>query len=580
MTILGENFDTRPRAVKQWLDNLPIAHIGETSRQLYTAIRAVNRQEDVPVKQRFHFLEGVSESLCLILPELHRHYVGKPLPLSKKRRKIADLYSQLLRQAILGYEQVIARAIELNRLGWQKVVTTSVHRIFHYSGLLVLNQRLLYQPYQKGIWQQLYWLYQMVESYKLLTVKVACLDSPSCKTTVGAEFKKLLLQSLLAPNLFRPHELGEVISNMDIWVDGLTIMRQLADNQENTYAYTLDTDIPPGLIASNINLSVNTDIEVRYLNLSPLLQFMNQLISQAKPGVDEIQLTRREKISRRSLILLLNHWGRPGSRDGERRLIQGQAEVAIGVSAIHYIISEGRQTTQPEPSDQILVTTPDSTISVQRDSKNAENSLAALGFTTDRDVHADVWETVYFEPEPAPPAWTDSIRMKVYSYLNAKVLNISKGGFCIALPHNGVENIQTSELVAIRGKRGEWQLGEIRWLLCPSNAPIRAGIQKLSQSVQPALLHVQSTINQSQPFKCLVGHNDTGNIIFLPNMPFPLDDKNIKLEIKNNTRRFDLLEQLYSTPVGSAHYFEWRKPQNTAVPDTPDSGYESIWAKL
>ena len=175
-------FNTHPRAVKHWLDNLPIAHIGETSRQLYTAMSEVNRQEDVPVKQRFHFLEGVSEPLNMILPELHRHYAGKPLPLSKKRRKIADLYTQLLRQAILGYEQVIARAIELNRLGWKKVVTTSVHRIFHYSGLLLLNQRLLYQPYQKGLWQQLYWLYQMVESYKLLKVKVTCPDRPSCKT--------------------------------------------------------------------------------------------------------------------------------------------------------------------------------------------------------------------------------------------------------------------------------------------------------------------------------------------------------------------------------------------------------------
>jgi len=577
---LGEYFDTHPRAVKQWLENLPIAHIGETSRQLYTAMRTVNRLEDVPVKQRFYFLEGASEPLSMILPELHRHYVGKPLPLSNKRRKVADLYTQLLRQAILGYEQVIARAIELNRLGWKKVVTTSVHRIFNYSGLLVLNQRLLYQPHQKGIWQQLYWLYQMVESYKLLKAKVSCLDRPSCKTTVGAEFNKLLLQSLLAPNLFRPHELEEVIRNMDTWVAELITKSQPPNTQEHTYAFTLDTDIPPGLIASNINHSVNTAIEVRYLNLSPLLQFMNQLITQIKPGIDDIPLTRRENISRRSLFLLLNNWGRPSSRDGERRLIQGQAEVAIGVSAIHYITSEGRQTAQPEPDDQILVTTPDSIITVQSESRNAENSLAALGFTTDRDVHTDVWESAYFEPEPAPPAWTDSIRMKVYSYLNAKVLNISKGGFCIALPHNGVENIQTSELVAIRGRRGEWQLGEIRWLLCPSNAPIRAGIQKLSQSVQPALLHVQSTVNQSQPFKCLVGKNETGKIIFLPNMPFPLDDKNIKLEIKNNTRRFDLLEQLYSTPVGSAYYFEWRKPQTTAATDTSTSGYDAIWAKL
>lgn len=583
MTETNEYFDTDPRTVKHWLDTLPIAHIGETSRKLYTAMREVNRQDDVPVKQRFKFLEGVAEPLNMILPELHKHYIGKPLPLSKKRRKIADLYNQLLRQSILGYQQVIARAIELNRFGWKKVVTTSVHRIFHYSGLMLLNHRLLYQPYQKGLWQQLYWLYQMVESYKLLNVKVACLYLPGKKSTIAAEFKKLLLHSILAPNLFRPQELEEVLSNMDIWIDLVAISNHRLGEQDQIYAFTLDTDIQPGLMASNINLSENPAIDVRYLNLTPLLQYLNNVLTQAKPGVDAIQLARRHAISRRSMLLLLNNWGRPSSRDGERRLIQGQAEVAIGVSAIHYVISEGRQVNNNYVSqEQIIFSTPDSTFSTQTDSQKFENSLAALGFTTDRDVQVDVWDTAYFEPEPAPLSWTESIRMKVYSYLNAKVLNISKGGFCIALPHDGVEHIQTSELVAIRGKRGEWQLGEIRWLLCPSNAPIRAGIKKLSQEVVPAQLHVQSKLNQAQPFKCLVGQNESGSIIFLPNMPFPLNDKNMQLETNGETRRFKLLEQLYATPVGAAFYFEWHKSRGavTDVTAAASNAYESIWAKL
>lgn len=583
MTTQGEYFDIHPRAVKQWLDTLPIAHIGETSRQLFGAMRGVNRLEHVPVRQRFYFLEGVSEPLNMILPELHRHYAGKPLPLSPKRRKIADLYTQLLHQAILGYEQVITRAIELNRFGWQKAVTTSVHRIFHYSGLLLLNQRLLYQPNQKGLWQQLYWLYQMVESYKLLKVKVTCLDRPSSKTTVAAEFGKLLLHSLLSPNLFRPHELNEVLRNMDTWVNPLTITRELPSDQDHIYAFTLDTDIPPGLMSRNINVSANPDIDVRYLNLAPLLNFLNHLLAAAKSGEDELQLTRRDTISRRSLILLLNNWGRPGSRDGERRLIQGQAEVAIGISAIHYVVSEGRPAVQPErqdPEEQILVSTPDSVITLHTETQRLDNSLAALGFTTDRDVRVDIWERVYFEPVPVAPSWTESVRMKVYSYLNAKVLNISKGGLCIALPHDGVENIQTSELVAIRGKSGEWLLGVIRWLLCPGNAPIRAGIHKLGQDVLPAQLHVQSTTNQSQPFKCLIGRNETGNILFLPNLPLSLRDKSIKLEVNNNTRRIELLEQLYATPVGSASYFNWRNAQTAANNAAAAGSYETIWAKL
>ena len=48
--------------------------------------------------------------------------------------------------------------------------------------------------------------------------------------------------------------------------------------------------------------------------------------------------------------------------------------------------------------------------------------------------------------------------------------------------------------------------------------------------------------------------------------------------MNSNTRRFNLLEQLYATPVGSAYYFEW--PQTQAQTTTAPAGYESIWAKL
>lgn len=584
MMLDNEHIDTRPRAVKQWLETLPIAHIGETSRKLYTALRTVNQSSlpEIPVKQLFHLLEGIAEPLGMVLPELHKHYAGKPLPLSKKRRKVADLYNQLLHQSIQAYQQVIARAIELNRFGWKKLVTTSIHRIFHYSGLMLLNHRLLYLPMPDGWWRQLYWLYQISENDKLLNCKIASQESPGRKTSIGEEFSKLLLQSLLAPNLFKPDELDEVLNHMDTWISRIGISHHRGEEQDQIYAFTLDTDIPPGLMASNINLSENPAIDARYLNISPLLDDLNRLLAEAKPGFDTIPAHRQQGVSRRSLLLLLNNWGRPPSRDGERRLIQGQAEIAIGVSAIHYVISEGRHEQPQPPQQEIIIEAPDSFFTVNPGQEQADNSLSALGFNTDRDVQVDVWESVYFEPEPAAPSWTESIRMKVYSYLNARVLNISKGGFCIALPHDGVEHIQTSELVAIRGKRGEWQLGEIRWLLCPENAPIHAGIQKHSQAVQPALLHLQSKTHKAQPIKCLMGQNDSGKILFLPNLPFALNDKSCVLELKGNKRRFDLLEQLYLTPVGSAYYFDWhRQTDSKDNNDNTKSGdYESIWAKL
>ena len=261
MNNTSAQFDSRPHAVDAWLDNLPIAHIGETARQLYMAMRDANQRDDIPVKHHFHLLEGIAEPLNLILPELRRHYIGKPLPLSSKRRKVADLYTQLLRQSILGYQQVIAHAIELNRFGWKKVVTTAVHRIFHYSSLMLCNYRLLYLPYQKGQWQQLYWLYLLVEKYRLLDSKVASLDGQARKSTLRTEFKKLLLHALLSPNLFKVAELQQVIDNMDVWIEHILLQKMLTSDPDQVYAFALDTDLPPGPV-SYTHLTLPTNREV------------------------------------------------------------------------------------------------------------------------------------------------------------------------------------------------------------------------------------------------------------------------------------------------------------------------------
>ncbi len=581
MSTSFSQFDTEPAAINNWLDNLPIASVGETARQLYMAMRDVNRQDAVPVKQHFHLLEGIGEPLELILPELHRHYAGKPLPLSQKRRKVADLYTQLLRQAILGYQQVIAHSIELSRFGWKKVVTTSVHRIFYYSSFLLCNYRQLYMPYQKGMWQQLYWIYQLVEKYNLLNAKVSGLGEAPGKTSIGVEFKKLLLHSLLSPNLFKPSELKDVLNNLDLWVQHATIKATRPGETNTTYAFTLETDYPPGLIAENISQGENQLIDVRYLDVSNLLIHINKVMNNAKPGIETIKLGRGRFTSPRSLLILINNWGRPPTRDGERRLIQGHAEVAIGVSAIHYVVSNGRNANQSthEPEHHVEPETDDDNFSITIPPIKP-GELGNQDFKAESNASDDIWDSAYLESDTPAPSWTESMRMKVYSYLNAKVMNISKGGFCIALPQNGVEHIQTNELVAVRGITGQWQLGEIRWMVCPTTGPIRAGIQKHSQIVKPAEIKL-TTGKKSQPIKCLLGKNESGHILFLPIMPAKFNSDEVQLVLDGQTQSIQIQDSLFTTPVGSAHQIEFTdsRPVSPQLAENADE-YESIWASL
>lgn len=584
----NDKFNTRPAAVDTWLRSLPLASIGETSRQLYQALRNVNRQDDIPVKDYFYFLEAIAQPLHLILPELHRHYAGKPLPLSAKRRKVADVYTQLLRQAIEGYQRVISSSVDLGRFGWKKVVTTSVHRIFTYQSLMLCNYRLLYLPLPRGTWQQLHWLYQLIERNDLLDSKATSLSEGDGKTTLENEFRKLLLISLLSPSLFKATELQQIIALLDNWLTHTRIVDSRPESIEHVYAFLLDTDMPPGLITNNIN-HLNTVLPIRFFDLAPLVQVINRLLAQDESRSDMISLGRDQRIARRTLLLLLNNWGRPSTRDSERRAIAGQAEMAIGMSAIHYLLNEGRPTSSAAISETASSSNSPSPLAINSDSSLSPNSsFNLLGFATHRDDSHDVWETAFFEPTPPPPSWTESIRMKAYTYLPIRIVNVSNRGFCIEIAQNGIEHIQAGELIAIRGKNAQWQLCEIRWMVCPANGTLRAGVKKLCQTVYPAMLHITSRHHQAQPMHALVGEQDLKIILFMPNMLTRLDSKDMLLEYKGEQHRFAYGAAFTDMTFCDARPIEFLDEANASAaatepvanPAKVTDHFEKVWASI
>ena len=581
-------FDTRPANVDKWLNDLPLASVGETARQIYTTLRNVNLQDDIPVKNLFHFLEGISQPLALILPELHKHYAGKPLPLTEKRRKIASLYGQLLLQSIEGYQRVISSSVELVLFGWKKVVTTAVHRILFFQSLMLCNYRLQYLPFPRGTWQQLYWLYQLIEKYELLDSKVASLSRPGVKTTLENEYKKLLLISLLAPNLFRLTELHAVLDDMDRWPSFTTLTHQRPVNSTHVYAYLADSDISPGLIADNQSLSAH-NLQMQYFDVALLIDHIKTQLAHTATDTTNRAFWHEEATDRRTLLILLNTWGRPPIRDGERRPMAGQAELAIGMSAIHYLLAEGRNKIQTVTTTT-TTNNPQSSPHFSFDASTARrttNNSDLPTFHTDRDGTHDVWETAFFEPEAPPPSWTESISLKAYSYLEVRVLNVSKGGYCISIPQESIQNLQTGELISLRGKNGQWQLGEIRWLICPTTGPIRAGVKRLCNRVDQAQLHLDTGQSQTQPIRALVGEQERGLTLFMPSLPTNLEGRSLSMEYNGQQHRFVFDATLQGSMQGNAFHIHLNnkpEPEPAAVAAassaTATDRFAKVWTSL
>lgn len=113
--------DTTPKAFRLWIDQLPMANIGEASRQLYHAIIELNHLFLAP-QQRMQFLELVREKIHFVCNELSRHFLGLAIALPEKQRKIANLAQALQLHLASGYKLCVLEYLDNG--GLEKIAAT------------------------------------------------------------------------------------------------------------------------------------------------------------------------------------------------------------------------------------------------------------------------------------------------------------------------------------------------------------------------------------------------------------------------------------------------------------------------
>ena len=103
-------FDSRPASVKNWIDALPMANIGETTKLLFAAVNELNHQ-DIPAPQRFKALEMLDKPVAYVTERMKKHFVAQPLPLSLKNLKIAHLSREMSHALATGYKVLVMEQI-------------------------------------------------------------------------------------------------------------------------------------------------------------------------------------------------------------------------------------------------------------------------------------------------------------------------------------------------------------------------------------------------------------------------------------------------------------------------------------
>ncbi|HCA11413.1 MAG TPA: GTPase, partial [Marinobacter adhaerens] len=325
--------DTTPKAFRVWIDQLPMANIGEVSRQLYHAIIELNHLFLAP-QQRMQFLELIREKIHFVCTDPPRHYLGLAVALPEKQRKIANLSQALQLHLAGGYKLCVLEFIDNGGLDKnRRQIATAAHRAISELSATILRSHQLYCPSPAQSWLECHRLFRFAHRNKLSVVQVEDDTLQHRRTSsVADSYKRILLLGCARPNQLRQAELLHVYELFESWTDHTRCGPDVED--DSLFVINMERDNPP-VYRSLLEQKPGDDsfgFDTR--DLSAMLSETLHARREHKDTDHELQVPA--KVSDTLLTHLSQALGILAKRNFNRIASQGSLEVCVGLTAAHY----------------------------------------------------------------------------------------------------------------------------------------------------------------------------------------------------------------------------------------------------
>lgn len=495
-------FDSSPHRMKSWLGNLPLANVGEATRQIYTALLEMNGQ-DLPATQRFKALELMLPALESLNGELKKHFVGQALPLSDKQATVARLTRDLAAEMATGYKIVAVEQASLNILQQdRKVLVNSLYRATQLLGSVLLRCYQAYMSYPRGLWSELHALYAYASAHKLDSQAIHVGDgAATAEVTLGNLYKQTLLLALACPYRLRHGVVEQVFRTLRAWAP---VCRLEPDSglPDTLFIVDLDSDQPP--LYRNLG---QTQDKGRRLALAT-----DRLAETVRDALAELRGTGKSphKLSASTLRRLMLAWGVMPRRRFSRTRDHAQIIAATGLSAIHYFLS-GEAAFNNTPDGISFQELPAGRLGVKAGRGTEIRDLEPRGSLRrrkadqhDKDFRLEGARRTSTTEEAVARAAAGMRIDRSFNTQSWKMVNVSAGGYCLLWDNPETTRAQVGELVGIREQSDpdtfHWRLGIVRWMKSVEKRGLELGIQMLS----PGAAAISAGTDKCKDRDCLV----------------------------------------------------------------------------
>ncbi len=588
------SFDSKPASVKGWLDDLPMANIGETTRLLFGALSDLN-QQDIPAGQRFKTLEMLHKPVRYVSDHMKKHYVGQSMPLAPSSLKIAHLSREITYTLATGYKVLVMEQIAGVGRKDKKLLITSMHRSIKQLSEVLLKSYQIYEAYPDSVWLEIHSIYRYAESNKLHNIKITDESSRSASSSIADVYKQMLLLALACPYRMRHTEAEAVYTVLEDWAGACELQKVDKATDDALFATNLDADQPPSyLVLRDANENRNT---CRVLNTRDLADCLHKNLAEGREAGSKANRERLlgENILRRLMLA----WGVMPKRRFSRVRDHAEVIAAVGLSSIHYFVSGevafNNGTSSSECSTELGLTSgPSFEQPAQFKVRNTHEDTGKL---------PDVWEMNYRLEGQTELSSTEKAIARTAAGMpidtshqtqNWKMINVSAGGYCLLWDNPETTRAQVGELLGIREQKDpdtfHWRLGVIRWLKFVEKRGLELGIQMLSPGAVgiAARMDVKGRYKSEDFTRGLllpeVASIQQRSTLLLPSPPFKPSDtavinchgKDVRVRLTKLVENTGSFAQFQFESLGEIETSKPRKPTNKFKPKDFDDVWELI----
>lgn len=523
----------KPKEVAAWISSLPMANVGETSRQVLKTLVEFNRLK-VPNQTRIKIAELFRSPSDYISENLRKYYYDSPFPLSARSRKVAILCRELYAEQALAYKIFIeAMASGGSAKFNNKLLIIAVHRVMRLLSRVIYQSVIVYDPIPARVWKEIHCLYAFAEQNGIHDVPIRDGGNDDTISTIAALYKRTLLLSICSPYRLRQREIECVSRALAEWSSRITLHPPGAEPlSQFDFVARLSSDAPPLHHVLDDKEAVDSR---RVLNTRTLVISLRETCTEDDAGSEMGPAEYRPP--RHLLPRLIRTLSSVPKRESVRTRLNFDLKVTVGVTSTHYLLTrddttgESRYPQQPGQGVDWM----DQTIGNQRYRSfhtREGHTLSLVGL--DEPFQETIIASSVSEPGSgghAAPLWASRQSEQSHETFACKTVNESAGGYCINWQGIHAPKFKIGEVIGVQSatNKRQFAIGVSRWVRnLPGQGP-RLGLQMISPSAAAVLIHYpEGSGPASDPHKGLLlpelADSDQPASLILPTLPFKSGD--------------------------------------------------------